>query len=252
VARVFVSNRPDDAVVNFARELDVARHLAREARPSAAPLQSHDVVLTLMLEWGSPCGRTSSMPSHGCGRRYRGERVATVHEMLIEYAGELSAFTDAIEGCRVLLQERPSLPALLPKRSRVLLDQSTSDYERLLRMIAGDIATVPIHGDAHLGNVLMASGRALWTDFESTCRGPLKWKLSCLPEESLVSFPSVDRNRLAALWDLRSLCVAVWCSNDIDPDQTSLRQRGCSASARADTGCVDHRASCSAGIAPLV
>ena len=219
VARVFVSNRPDEAVVNLSRELDVARHLAARGAPIVCPTNDpppgpHVHAGMALTLWAY----VSHAPATTADAVIAGSALRTVHEMLIDYAGELPAFTDAIEGCRVLLQDRTSLPAL-PSIDRVfLLDQ----YERLLRMIARDMAAIPIHGDAHLGNVLMASGRALWTDFESSCKGPLEWELSSLPEESLVSFPSINRDLLAALRDLRSLCVAVWCSNDIDPGPDKL------------------------------
>jgi len=151
-----------------------------------------------------------------------GNALRTIHEILSTYAGELPAFTDAIEGCRSLLQDRSSLPGLLPIDRTFLLDQ----HERLLRMIAEGVNDTPLHGDAHLGNVLITSGGALWTDLESVCRGPLEWDLSSLPEESLVSFPSVDRDLLTGLRDLRSLCVAVWGWNEIDrgPDKREAAQ----------------------------
>ena len=35
----------------------------------------------------------------------------------------------------------------------------------------------PLHGDAHLGNVL---GGPLWNDWEDTCLGPVGWDAACL------------------------------------------------------------------------
>jgi hypothetical protein len=218
VARVLVSKRPDDAVVRLSRELDVARHLAARGAPIVCPAADppsgpHVHAGTALSFWMY----AAHAPAIDTDAVIAGNALRTVHEMLIDYSGELPAFTDAIEGCRFLLRDRSLLPGLAPIDRTFLLDQ----YERLLGTVAGDVNAIPLHGDAHLGNVLITSGGALWTDFESTCRGPLEWELSSLPEESLVSFPSIDRDLLAALRDLRSLCVAVWCWNDIDhgPDK---------------------------------
>jgi thiamine kinase-like enzyme len=38
----------------------------------------------------------------------------------------------------------------------------------------------PIHGDAHLGNVLWAPQGPLWTDFENLCAGPVEYDLACV------------------------------------------------------------------------
>ena len=56
-----------------------------------------------------------------------------------------------------------------------------------------------------------------WFDFESVCRGPLEWDLSALPDRALGAFSDADRDLLANLRRLRSVCVAVWCS--VQPDR---------------------------------
>jgi aminoglycoside phosphotransferase (APT) family kinase protein len=42
------------------------------------------------------------------------------------------------------------------------------------------LPTQPLHGDAHLGNVVVAAGRLRWLDWEESWRGPLAWDLACL------------------------------------------------------------------------
>ena len=37
----------------------------------------------------------------------------------------------------------------------------------------------PLHGDAHLNNVLNGRG-PLWNDWEDTCLGPVGWDAACL------------------------------------------------------------------------
>jgi len=38
----------------------------------------------------------------------------------------------------------------------------------------------PVHGDAHLGNVINTADGPLWTDWEDTCLAPRQWDLACL------------------------------------------------------------------------
>ena len=38
----------------------------------------------------------------------------------------------------------------------------------------------PLHGDAHLNNVLNGPDGPLWNDWEDTCLGPLGWDAACL------------------------------------------------------------------------
>lgn len=38
----------------------------------------------------------------------------------------------------------------------------------------------PIHGDAHLGNVLQSRDGPLWSDLENVCAGPVEYDIACL------------------------------------------------------------------------
>jgi Ser/Thr protein kinase RdoA (MazF antagonist) len=40
--------------------------------------------------------------------------------------------------------------------------------------------SVPLHGDAHPGNLLHTVAGPVWTDFEDAWRGPVEWDLACL------------------------------------------------------------------------
>jgi hypothetical protein len=75
----------------------------------------------------------------------------------------------------------------------------------------------PLHGSPHSGNWLGASAGPLLLDFETACRGPVEWDLSALGEDAVDAFPNVDRDLLALLRRMRSLCVAVKCW--LDPDR---------------------------------
>lgn len=49
--------------------------------------------------------------------------------------------------------------------------------ERLARLSFDE---QPIHGDAHLGNVLIAPDGPLWADLENVCHGPVEYDLACI------------------------------------------------------------------------
>ena len=78
----------------------------------------------------------------------------------------------------------------------------------------------PLHGDAHLDNVLNGPDGPLWNDWEDTCVGPLGWDAACLKltrgggeraEAALAaSGIDLDPGELALWVEARSLQVAVW------------------------------------------
>src|SRR2546427_31077 len=83
-------------------------------------------------------------------------------------------------------------------------------YEKLTAQLARcTMQQVPIHGDAHLGNVLFAADGPRWTDFESVSLGPREWDICWVPD--LAVFEPIDRERYAVLSLMRSLCVSTWC-----------------------------------------
>ncbi len=48
------------------------------------------------------------------------------------------------------------------------------------RLVALDLHEQPLHGDAHMRNVLVTEGGPLWADLENVCRGPVEYDLACL------------------------------------------------------------------------
>src|SRR5262249_47421130 len=82
----------------------------------------------------------------------------------------------------------------------------------------------PLHGDAHLRNVLAGTDGPLWNDWEDTALGPLHWDAACLIAPGVVSGED-DGSRIAlraagldaldpaelSLWtDARILQGAIW------------------------------------------
>lgn len=69
----------------------------------------------------------------------------------------------------------------------------------------------PLHGEAHLGNLLVTPGGLRWIDLENVSIGPLEWDLAFLPEGSAEVFPEADGSLLDLLRILNSARVATWC-----------------------------------------
>lgn len=106
-----------------------------------------------------------------------GPLLAALHAELRDYPGPLPdvppldtadvlAFLRAV-GSRSLSDRDAA--ALLAAADRVVADLRASTPE-----------AVPLHGDAHPGNLLWTADGPLWTDFEDAWRGPIGWDLACL------------------------------------------------------------------------
>jgi PAS domain S-box-containing protein len=92
----------------------------------------------------------------------------------------------------------------------------------------GDPANVPLHGGAHLGNMLVTDdqpdGTGLWIDWEDVSRGPVEWDYACLivslrddPSRSAAGVAMMadiagetDRDCLYVLIDARALQRELW------------------------------------------
>jgi aminoglycoside phosphotransferase (APT) family kinase protein len=96
------------------------------------------------------------------------------------------------------------------------LERLAARLEQLRPRLAGEI--VPLHGDAHPGNLLATPGGWTWTDFEDTCAGPRAWDLACLRSTSrldgraaLDAYPGAPADAELAPWlELRRLHAAAW------------------------------------------
>ncbi len=209
VARVVASKTAQNAGAKLASELSVAEHLARAGAPVVAPTVDVPPGPHFEGDWAMTLWEyVAHRPAEESDAVIAAKALRRIHGPLAVYPGQLPSFTAAIDACCRLMQEESALPALRQTDRDFLL----TEHDRLRQLPAMASATpVAIHGDPHLGNVLMTPEGPRWTDWESACVGPLEWDLSCLPEASRANFPAVNKDLLAVLRDLRSVCVAVWC-----------------------------------------
>jgi hypothetical protein len=109
-----------------------------------------------------------------------------IHDALESYDGDLPGFGHPADTVAML-------DALPPGR----------DVD-LLREVVGRRAAVagqPLHGDAHLFNVLGTPRGPLWHDFETACHGPREYDLAALAENAaLNAYGSYDRELVEEMW----------------------------------------------------
>jgi hypothetical protein len=131
-----------------------------------------------------------------------GRALRDVHLALASYAGGLPSADRLDEVIRLLRTLPPSEE----------LDE--------LAGLAGRLAPLdgpPIHGDAHLGNVLWSPEGPLWSDLENACRGPVAFDLACLrfrpsaeSEAAIEAYGSDDAAAVDGVMPHLTLFLAAW------------------------------------------
>ncbi len=211
VARI-LSGEPA-AGPRMASEVALARRLADAGAPVVSPTRDPppgphregDSVVTL---WDFVDHRRADETKDALAAA---EALKAVHAAMAALEDALPPFTDGLAACADRLADRAAMAALA-EPDRGFLD----DRLQALRDELGtpDAGRRPLHGDTHLGNVLMTPRGALWCDLETACRGPLEWDLVQLPAAARRVFGPVDERLLERLSELRSVTVAVWCWAD--------------------------------------
>jgi GNAT superfamily N-acetyltransferase len=193
----------------LARELAVAKHCADlgapvvRPAPDAGPHWSSSTAATL---WH----RADSLgtPSDDEAR----DAYASLRRSLDSFSGSLPDFREAI------LHARQKLHAT----NCSAVSEGTAQF--LDSLIASGLAELEkfawrsraLHGDAHIGNLLLTSAGALWLDFEAACVGPIEWDLTSLPEDCQSKFEH-DPQLFRLLERIRRACVVTWCALKAEP-----------------------------------
>jgi Phosphotransferase enzyme family len=216
VARVVCSDQVE-TIGRMNLELAVVQHLVKRSAPVVAPTSElpagpyfHEGFAVTLWQFVDHVAADGDSAEHAARAAAALRRV---HEGLGDFRDELPSFRMKIEQCRNLLENDPALPALgLSDRKFLLMS-----YDRIRGLLDGlSISLVPIHGDAHFGNVFITTNGARWNDFEDVCMGPREWDIGWLPDRDLDWFEPVNRDLLSVLHYLRSWCVAVWCWDKYD------------------------------------
>jgi hypothetical protein len=198
------------------RELSVATHLARAGAPAVAPCtelpagpHTHDGRVLSFWQYIEVTGERVDPIAAG-------EALRDCHEALRHYDDALPMLTG--------VSEAEALLARLVIEDRVTREEANALHLRfteltpLLKELRSPVQ--PLHGDAHLNNVLNGATGPLWNDWEDTCLGPVGWDAACLlcgrdggerAEATLAaSAISLDPGERELWIEARSLQIAVW------------------------------------------
>lgn len=174
VARVVTDiDGPRQGTGWFERENAVAQHLAENGAP-VIPLHP-DIPPGPYEHLGYPLNfwKFVTITSEEADPGEAGRRMFHCHDVLRSYAGpplpDLAILTESVSLLDTLRQR-----ALLPEPELGLLhDRLLSSTEALRKF-----PRLPLHGDAHLGNLLNTTSGLLWTDWEDTFLGPAEWDIA--------------------------------------------------------------------------
>jgi hypothetical protein len=198
------------------REISIAGHLARAGAPVVAPSDElppgpHEHEGRVLSFWryvpdaGEPVDPVVA-----------GAALRDCHQALRDYHGSLPVLA-CITEAEAMLTRMAAEELLDPLEAARLLER-IHDISAVLGSLRSPVQ--PLHGDAHLNNVLNGPDGPLWNDWEDTCIGPIGWDAACL----LNSSQGLERAEAAyaasgirlngaelKLWrEARSLQVEVW------------------------------------------
>jgi aminoglycoside phosphotransferase (APT) family kinase protein len=217
VAGTIARVRPGDEWLR--RELAVAGALSAAGAPVVAPSAElppgpHHHEGRILSFWTHVPERGPASPEAA------GAALRDVHEALRRFSGVLPVLGLLTEA-EALLMKLAAEEAIDPPTAHDLHERLQELREPLSELRA---PVQPLHGDAHLRNVLNGPDGPLWNDWEDTCVGPVHWDAACLLARSRVTGEGgaeaeaalraagidVDPGELALWLDARILQGAIW------------------------------------------
>ncbi len=156
----------------FAREIAVAEYLARRGAPvipvhPELPPGPHEHLGYTLNFW-----KYVTVAEDDASADEIGKTLFECHELLRSFdkpLPELAILTETMDLLEILKRD-----GLFPEKTiRLLEERLSSSMEALSKF-----PFQPLHGDAHLGNLMNTTEGALWTDWEDTFSGPVEWDLA--------------------------------------------------------------------------
>ncbi len=175
VARVITDpTGPRQGTTWFARETALAQHLTENGAPviplhEALPPGPHERLGYTLNFWQYV--NIISTPVHPAQIGSTLQQCHTILKSFTETLPTLGILTESIQ----LLENSAKNPPFPAATMRLLHEHLTHS-----RDILADYPHQPLHGDAHLGNLLNTTNRVLWADWEDAFSGPVEWDLASI------------------------------------------------------------------------
>jgi len=155
----------------FARENAIALHLTKAGAPviplhPELPPGPHEHLGYPMNFWKFVTRVEAEPAPNEIGRTLR-----QCHEALRLFPEQLPRLAILTESVSIL-EERNLFP---PATQQMLLDRLAASIERL-----SCVPHQPLHGDAHMGNLMNTTEGLLWTDWEDAFAGPVEWDVASI------------------------------------------------------------------------
>jgi aminoglycoside phosphotransferase (APT) family kinase protein len=192
-------------------ELELVAALADRGLPVAAPAHRvapgpHEQDGFLVSLWdyveNDPDGPLDAAAA-GAGLRRIHDGLADGPATGLDHYARLDELTALVAGLRLEPAERAVLERGLEAAAEVVASIDTP--------------LQPVHGDAHLANVLRTSSGPLWTDFENACLGPRELDLVSLTIRgtpagtgALAAYGEHDAELVRTLVPVHALFLAAW------------------------------------------
>ena len=170
VARVVQDREgPRQGTEWFARENAIAQHLTKHGAPVIPlhpdlPSGPHEHLGYPINFWQYVTAIEAEPDSREVGRT-----LGKCHEVLRGFAEPLPKLAILTESLAIL-QDRDLFPT---PTQQLLCDHLTVSID-----VLSLFPHQPLHGDAHMGNLMNTTWGLLWTDWEDTFYGPVEWDLA--------------------------------------------------------------------------
>jgi len=197
----------------LAREIDVTRFLYGRGAPVIPPSDILPAGPHLQdgfaISFWSYVAPVSDEPP---GPEVAGRMLAELHGALREYPGELPLLAPPLNDIPRGLARLEHLPQAIAASDLLMLRRVA---DRLLPDLDESTSSMqPLHGDAHVYNLITSKRGILWNDFEDACKGPAAWDLTTLsdPENKmLAAYPGAPpAEKVEAYRRVRLLHATVW------------------------------------------
>jgi Ser/Thr protein kinase RdoA (MazF antagonist) len=201
LARVATSPDAGEGPERIDRELAVLAHLAGRGAPVVAPADElppgpheRDGLRFVFLRHYE---RTGPVPQLEAGRALR-----RVHDELAGYGGQLPPVQRLFDRVDALLPAVDALPdGPLLRRGHARLNE---------QLAAAEWEPRPLHGDAHLDNVMQTADGPRWHDFEAACLGPLEYDLCWFGIAVRSAYGPLDERLAGLCLEHRALGALLW------------------------------------------